>query len=94
MTHVDALFPSSDSFISGFQRAGGQGTHLASFSPYIKSPLPPHRSQGVQESENPEFHLQVFLKVEKNRLTFHGGSGDKNPSAKVGDVVSIPGQDP
>lgn len=92
MTHVDALSTSSDSFISGFQRAGGQGTHLASFSPYIKSPLPPHRSRGVQESENPECHLRVFLKVEKNR--FHGGSGDKNPSAKVGDVVSIPGQDP
>lgn len=94
MTHVDALCPSSDSFISEFQRAGGQGTHLASFSPYIKSPLPPHRSQGVQETENPEFHLRVFLKVEKNRLAFHGGSGDKNPSAKVGDVVSIPGQGP
>ena len=92
MTHVDILFPSSDSFIVGFQRAEGQGTHLASFSPYIKSPLPPHRSRGVQESENREFYLWVFLKVEKNRLEFPGGSGDRNLSANAGDVVSIPGQ--
>ena len=76
----------------GFQRAEGQGTHLASFSPYIKSPLPPHRSRGVQESENREFYLWVFLKVEKNRLEFPGGSGDRNLSANAGDVVSIPGQ--
>ena len=92
MTHVDILFPSSDSFIVGFQRAEGQGTHLASFSPYLKSPLPPHRSRGVQESENREFYLWVFLKVEKNRLEFPGGSGDRNLSANAGDVVSIPGQ--
>ena len=89
---MDILFPSSDSFIVGFQRAEGQGTHLASFSPYIKSPLLPHRSQGVQESENRKFHLWVFLKVKKNRLELPGGSGDKDLSANVGDVVSIPGQ--
>lgn len=45
-------------------------THLVSFSPYIKSPLPLHRSQEVLDGENPYVYLWEFLDLQEASFFF------------------------
>lgn len=45
-------------------------THLVSFSPYVKSPLPLHRSQEVADGKNSYVYLWEFLDLERSIIFF------------------------